>query len=102
MIHVIASIKVREGRTRDFIDIFKKNVPRVLAEEGCVEYTPAMDLDAETPVQDLDGNRVMVIEKWESLEALTRHFAAPHMAEYKDNTRDMVEHVSIKILQEVI
>ena len=44
MIHVIASITIKEGRKSEYLDIFKANIPLVLAEEGCVDYLPTVDL----------------------------------------------------------
>ena len=41
----------------------------------------------------------MVIEKWESLDALKAHSAAPHMVAYGAITREMVASRAIHILQ---
>ncbi len=41
-----------------------------------------------------------MIEKWKSVEALHEHFKAPHMASYRENVKDMVQGVSIKVLKE--
>jgi quinol monooxygenase YgiN len=100
MVNVIASIKVKEGRISEFLEIFKANVPNVLKENGCIEYFPALDIAAGLPPQVLDKNLVTIIEKWESLDALRVHLAAPHMKAYKLKTADMVESVSLKVLQE--
>ena len=100
MINVIASIRVKAGRRSEFLEIFKSNVPNVREERGCIEYFPAVDVDAELPPQSLDENVVTIIEKWESQEALRDHLNAPHMLAYKEKTKDIVEGVSIKVLQE--
>jgi quinol monooxygenase YgiN len=84
----------------DFIEMFKANVPTVLEEDGCIEYFPAVDIDSGLPPQKLDGNVVTVIEKWRDLDALRAHLKAPHMVAYKEKTKDMVEEVSLKVLQE--
>ncbi|MEE3122221.1 MAG: antibiotic biosynthesis monooxygenase [SAR324 cluster bacterium] len=47
MIHVLTSIRIRSGKREQFVELFKTNVPNVFAEQGCVEYTPAVDLDAQ-------------------------------------------------------
>ena len=80
MINVIASIQIREGKVSEFLENFKANVPNVLAEKGCIEYFPAVDIDADLPPQVLDGNSVTIIEKWEDL--------------------DMVVDLSLRVLQE--
>ena len=100
MISVIASIKVKPEHISEFIEIFKANVPNVLAEDGCLEYLPTVDINADLPPQALDENVVTIIEKWESLDALRTHLAAPHMKAYKEKTADMTDGVSLKVLQE--
>ena len=99
MINVIASVRVKAGNRPKFIEIFKSNVPDVKAEKGCIEYAPTVDIDANIPPQILDENVVTIIEKWESLEALTAHLSAPHMLSYREKVKDIVEDVSIKVLQ---
>lgn len=100
MIHVIASIKVKAGRLDEFLDIFRANVPRVRAEAGCIAYTPAVDVDAGLPPQDLDARRVVVLEQWDSVAALHAHLKTPHMLAYREKTAAMVESLSIQVLQE--
>ena len=43
MIHVLASITVKTTERDAFLEIFKANVPKVLEEEGCVEYSATVD-----------------------------------------------------------
>ncbi len=100
MINVIASIRVKTEKFSEFLEIFKSNVPSVRDENGCIEYFPAVDIDADLPPQSLDENVVTIIEKWENLEALRDHLNAPHMLAYKEKVKDIVEGVSIKVLQE--
>jgi len=100
MINVIASIRVKAGRRSAFLEIFKSNVPTVREERGCIKYSPAVDIDADLPPQTLDGNVVTIIEKWESLEALRDHLKAPHMLAYREKVKDIVEDLSIKVLEE--
>jgi quinol monooxygenase YgiN len=100
MISVIASIRVKAGRVPEFLEIFKANLPKVRKEKGCIEYFPAVDVNSGLPPQSLDENRVTIIEKWESLDALRDHLVAPHMLAYKEKVKDLVEDVSLKVLQE--
>ncbi len=100
MINVIASICVKAGKLSEFLEILKSNVPSVREEGGCFEYFPAVDIDADLPPQSLDENVVTIIEKWESLEALRDHLNAPHMLAYKEKVKNIVEDVSLKVLQE--
>jgi len=100
MIHVLASIHVKENSLNAFLEIFRANVPNVRAEKGCIEYVPAVDAATDIPVQQRQPSVVTVIEKWESVDALLEHLETPHMAAYKEATRDMVMQVDVKILQE--
>jgi quinol monooxygenase YgiN len=100
MIHVLASIHIKEGRLPDFIEIFKRNIPNVLQEEGCLGYVQTVDLVTDLPPQELASNVVTIIEKWQSLDALLTHLAAPHMLTYREDVKDLVVKVSLKILKE--
>ena len=99
MISVIASIRVKAGKRSEFLEIFQSNVPTVREERGCIEYFPAVDIDADLPPQVLDENVVTIIEKWESLDALRDHLNAAHMLAYKEKVKDIVEDLTIKVLE---
>lgn len=100
MIHVLAFIQVKPGRRAEFIDLFKTNVPNVLAEDGCIQYVPAVDADTELGLQVKDENVVTVIEKWECLSALEAHLQAPHMSSFREKVADIVEGATVKVLRE--
>ena len=100
MINVIASIYIKEGRLSEFVEIFKLNIPNVLKEEGCIEYVPTVDVLTDLSPQEVDDNVVTIIEKWNSLDDLQAHLSAPHMLVYKENVKDLVDKVSLKILKE--
>jgi quinol monooxygenase YgiN len=100
MIHVLAAIRVKPGNRPRFLEIFKANVPAVRAEAGCVEYRPTVDAASGLPPQQLDADTVTIIEKWESLDALRAHLAAPHMAAYREKVKDLVAGVTLKVLQD--
>lgn len=101
MINVIATVQVKEGKTPEFIKLFKTIVPLVKAEKGCIEYFPTVDLPTGLPPQDVNENVVTIMEKWESLDHLMAHLSTRHMAEYMEKEKEFVEKASIKILQEV-
>jgi quinol monooxygenase YgiN len=74
MIHVIAVITAKPGRREAILQAFRANVPAVHAEKGCF------------------------IEKWDGMDALKAHAAAPHMAAYGAKTRDLIASRVIHIL----
>jgi len=100
MIHLLASITVKASERDAFLEIFKANVPKVPEEEGCVEYSATVDFPTDVPIQKTNADVVTVVEKWETFPHLQAHFTAPHMLEYKAKVEDMVEDVSLKILED--
>ncbi len=100
MINVLATVHVKKGKVQEFIKLFKTIVPKVRAEKGCIYYFPAVDFKTGLPPQELDGNVVTIMERWESLEDLINHISAPYMAEHLEKEKDLVEKSSIKILKE--
>lgn len=99
MIHVIAVITARPGKREEILKIFRANVPAVLAEQGCIEYGPAVDAEPALPVQVKYGpDTFLAVEKWESMDALKAHAAAPHMKAYAEKTRDLIAGRTVHIL----
>ena len=91
MIHVVAILTAKPGMRAAVLEAFKANMPAVHAEAGCIEYGPAIDAPGIGPVQTkLGDDTIVVIEKWESAEALAAHGKAPHMAAYAAKTREML------------
>lgn len=100
MIHVVASIGVKPGKREEYIELFKENVPNVLAEEGCVDYAPTVDADTGIDAQWTDETVVTIIEKWESLDALKAHLVSPHMVAFFEETDELVDDTSLTILED--
>jgi quinol monooxygenase YgiN len=99
MIHVVAVITAKPGMRQRLLDAFHANMPAVHAEKGCIEYGPAVDAEGAGSFQTkFGGDSFVVIEKWESLDALKAHAASPHMAAYAAKTRDMIESRVIHVL----
>ncbi len=102
MIHVIATVEVVPGKRAEFLAAFQANVPKVLAEDGCIEYGPTVDLPTDIGVQiPPRDNVVTVMEKWRDLAALKTHLTAPHMVEYRGKVKDLVTSVTLQILKPV-
>jgi quinol monooxygenase YgiN len=102
MIHVIATIEVAEGKREAFLAEFRRIVPLVRAEAGCLEYGPTVDAGATLPVPlPLREHIAVIIEKWESIDALRAHLTAPHMQEYRARVKDLVVRVQLQVLQPV-
>jgi quinol monooxygenase YgiN len=100
MVHVIATIEVAPGKRDAFLTEFRKLMPKVHAENGCIEYGPAVDVASGIAVQDAPRpNVVLVIEKWSDLPALKAHLAAPHMDDYREAVKNIVTGVRLQVLE---
>lgn len=100
MIHVIATIDIESGQRDAFLNEFRQIVPKVQAEDGCIEYGPAIDADTDIQTQTRIGDDVvMVIEKWESVAALKAHSSAPHMLAYRTKVKDIVRSTTVRVLE---
>ena len=99
MIHVIATIDLVEGTREPFLEEFRKIVPLVRAEAGCLEYGPTIDLPSGLAAQGaVRENVVTVVEKWADLASLKAHIVAPHMQEYRPRVRDFVKSTELQVL----
>jgi quinol monooxygenase YgiN len=100
MIHVLATVEVVPGKREDFLKEFKKVVPDVRLEKGCIDYGPTVDMPTgmPTPVRD---DVVVIVERWESLDDLKAHLTAPHMKIYRAAVKDIVKGMQVQVLQPV-
>lgn len=100
MIHVLATIQINSGRRDEFLAELQKIVETVRAEDGCLEYGPAIEVESRIPVQAAPRPDVVtIIEKWRCIESLTEHLSAPHMVEYRTRVRDLVKWVDLRIME---
>ncbi len=100
MIHVLAIITAKPGQRDAVLEAFRGNMAAVHAEDGCIEYAPAVDAEnAGASQAALGPDTFVVIEKWASLDALAAHAASAHMAAYGAKTKDMLASRVIHVLQ---
>jgi len=99
MINIVAIITTKPGMREAVLKEFKANMAAVHAENGCIEYGPTIDTEGMGKFQTQFGaDTFVVIEKWESVDALKAHAASPHMAEYAGKVKDMLESRVIHVL----
>ena len=99
MIHVIATVELNPGTRDKFLAEFRKLIPDVRAEAGCIEYGPAIDAETDIPIQfKVGADRVVVIEKSETVTALKAHGVAPHMQAYRARVKDFVRGMELRVL----
>ena len=98
-VHVLAIITAKTGMRDQVLEAFRANVPAVHAEKGCIEYGATIDAEGVGGLQTKFGDDTfVVVEKWESLDALKAHAAAPHMASYAAKTKDTLASRVIHVL----
>ena len=99
MIHVVAVLTTKPGMREQVLKHFLANVPAVRAEKGCIEYGAAVDTENAPSFQTKYGpDTFLVIEKWESVEALKAHSTAPHMVAYAAKVKEMMVGRAVHIL----
>lgn len=99
MIRLVVTLTAKPGRRDEVLAAFQANVPAVRAEKGCIEYAAYLDAPGAGPIQTPIGpDSVVILETWDSLEALAAHGVAPHMKEYGRKTKDMLESRVIHVL----
>ena len=99
MIHVLAFITAKPGMRDKILEAFRANMPAVHAEQGCIEYGPAIDAEGAGAIQTALGpDSFVVVEKWGSMDALKAHGASPHMAAYAGKVREMIATRVIHVL----
>jgi quinol monooxygenase YgiN len=102
MVHVIVTFIIKDGMMDQYLAGVRKLRPLVLAEKGCVEYTYVKEIQSSLGIQEpVQENRLTLIEKWESLEALELHGKSPHMIEYTKILSPMRVSVSARAAETV-
>ena len=102
MIHVLAVITTKPGLRAQVLELLAANRPAVLAEDGCVEYVATIDAQGAPAGKGTFGeDTFVVVEKWESMDALKAHAASPHMAAYGAKTKDLLADRLIHVMEAV-
>jgi quinol monooxygenase YgiN len=97
MIHVIAILTTKPGKRSDLLKLFKAIVPTVLAEDGCIEYGPVVDVAGADPAFGPDT--YVVVEKWRDMPALKAHAAAPHMKAFGAQAGDLIAARAVHVME---
>lgn len=96
MIHVVAIITAKPGMRAQLLEVFGQVIPTVRAEQGCIEYNVAVDVEGADPAFGPDT--YLVIERWESMATLKAHAAAPHMKAFGEKAKDMIAKRAVHVL----
>ena len=100
MIHVLAIITAKPGMRDRILEANRANVEAVRAEAGCLAYEAVVDVrDAAPGFAQFGPDTFVVIERWESIEALRAHGVAPHMKAYASKVKDLTASRAIHVLE---
>ena len=100
MVHVLAIITAKPGMRARILQEFNGNVAAVRAEAGCLAYEAVIDVEHPSGGSATFGaDAFVVVERWESLEALQAHAVAPHMRAYATQVSDLTAGRAIHVLQ---
>ena len=75
MIMVLGTVRLSPDKLEAARPAMRQMVTASRAEPGCIAYAYAQDV--------LDPETIHVVEKWRDRQALSDHFATPHMAEWR-------------------
>src|SRR5258707_10022882 len=96
MIHVIAIITAKPGKREEVLAAFRANMPAVHAQQGCIEYGPAVDAQGG-PGAKYGADTFFVVGKWESLDHPEGQAAPPHLHALWANTRHLLPNREIPV-----
>ncbi len=100
MLYVVAKIELAEGKRDEFLAAQRALLPLVRAEQGCIEYTPTLEVPVAHPSTTPPRPRcVFMHEKWESLGHLQAHLNAEHMKDFRDKVRPLIASVQVEAFQ---
>ena len=74
MIIVSGKAKVKPGALDKVRDVMEATINATRKEAGCIDYSYGQDV--------LDPDTIVILEYWESPDALKAHFTQPHIAEW--------------------
>jgi quinol monooxygenase YgiN len=102
MIHVVVTMVIKEGRLPEFLELARRVAAEVRREAGCLAYDYTLDVKSPLPTQEpVQANRLTLIERWESLEALEAHMTAPHMKLYGPQMQPLRESAAIRVTRDI-
>jgi quinol monooxygenase YgiN len=102
MLHVIVTMRIKEGRMQEFLAACAELRPQVLRESGCHGYEYTRDVVSPfSPEQPIEADRVTLLERWESLAALKAHLETPHMKASGTRMKGMRASVELRLTESI-
>ncbi len=90
MIYVLATVTVRAEHRADFLENVRTVIGATVKEPGCQSY----DLTSSIT----EPNCFVFVERWDSREALSKHFETPHMLEWRKVSAPFIEKRRVEVV----
>ncbi|WP_136681196.1 antibiotic biosynthesis monooxygenase [Neptunomonas sp. XY-337] len=103
MLHLVATITAKPGQKQQVLDALLDIRDDVLAEAGCYQYLPTIDMAdtvARQAAQRMDT--ITLLEQWESLDHLEGLFQTAHLKAFQQTVEPWLESVSLQLLQPAV
>jgi quinol monooxygenase YgiN len=102
MLHVVVTMRIKQGRMEEFLAACKELRPLVLGEPGCLAYDYTRDVPSPFDAQPrTEPDRITLLERWESLDALRAHLATPHMKAAGAKMKDLRESSEVHLTESI-
>jgi quinol monooxygenase YgiN len=93
-------ITAKPGMRERILEAYRGNVANVRAEAGCLAYEAVVDVPGMPSIfAQFGADTFVVVERWESVEALRAHAVAPHMKAYASQIEPFTASRAIHVLQ---
>lgn len=90
MIFLLAHLRAREGDQSTLLEAARDMIEATRTEPGCILY----DLN----ISATDRRSMVFVEKWENRDALTAHFATPHMKIWQKASEGWFTDVKLELI----
>jgi len=90
VIYVVAELCLKPGMADKAVAEARKVVAGTVKEDGCIFY------DMHRSIHDPD--KLVVVERWASREALDRHMGTPHLKAWREAGKEFVASRKVEII----
>jgi len=102
MIQVIVTMRSKTGHMPEFLAACRELRPLVLGEPGCLGYDYTRDAaPPQGMLPSLDPDRITLLERWASADALQAHLGTPHMKAAGARMKDLRESVELRVVESI-
>jgi quinol monooxygenase YgiN len=90
VIYVVAELRLKPGMADKAVVEARKVVAGTVKEDGCIFY------DMHRSVNDAD--KLVVVERWASREALDRHMHTPHLKAWREAGKEFILERKVEVI----